>query len=105
MLIYWVNDTSATAVGSDLTCEYMHGGIGSRAATNTLRMINTEEAARKVMGMSGWRRCLMYHDIMAKVLLEDRCPDLKSDGEGLVRVMQEDDVIYEHMRSDRQTAR
>ena len=62
----------------------MHGGIGSRAAASTLRMINIEEAARKVMGMSGRRRCLMHHDIMTMVVLADRCPDLKSYGECLL---------------------
>ena len=50
---------------------------------------------------------MMYHDdIMTKVALEDRSPDLQSDGERLVRAMQEDSVVDEtHERSDRQTVR
>ena len=48
LLIYWMQNEDVTAAGSDLIFEYMHGGVGPRAATAALRHINEEETARKV---------------------------------------------------------
>lgn len=77
LLFYWIENDAVTAAGSDLIFEYIHGGSGSHVAMASLRLINEEENVRKVMGMSGWRRCVFLNDLMSKVVSEKRCPDLK----------------------------
>ena len=47
LLIYWMKNEHVTAAGADLIFEYTHGGVGSRAATSALRLVNEEEASRK----------------------------------------------------------
>ena len=84
-----------TAAGSDLILEYIHGGSGSHAATALLRLINEEENVRKVMGLSGRRRCVFLNDLMTKVVCDKRYPDLKGDGEQLIRAMVDDGVMDE----------
>ena len=46
LLIFWMQNVEVAAAGSDLLFEYTHGGIGSRAATAALRLLNEEESAR-----------------------------------------------------------
>ena len=95
LLIYWMKNPDVTAAGSDLIFEYTHGGVGSHAATAALRLINEEETVRTVRGMSGWRRCVFLNDLMTKVVCDNRYPDLKTDGEQLIRAMMDDGVLDE----------
>ena len=93
LLIYWMESDAVTAAGSDLIFEYIHGGSGSHAATASLRLINEEESVRKVIGLSGWRRCVFLNDLMTKVVDDKRYPDLKSESEQLIRAMMDDGVM------------
>ena len=49
------------------------------------------------MGLNGWRRCVFLKDLMAKVVYENRYPDLETDGEQMVQGMKDDRVVDDNV--------
>ena len=60
LLIYWTKSQALIDLASDLVFEYVHGGIGSKSTTYSLRLINKEEEKRKATHFIYCRRCRPY---------------------------------------------
>ena len=72
LIAYWVQSEAVTKACADLAFEFQQGGVGSKAKTGSLKLIDDDDKKRKVQGLCGWRRCLFYGDILNGIISEDR---------------------------------
>jgi hypothetical protein len=72
LLAYWLKSDEVNNACADLAFEFQWGGVGSKAKTGTLKLIDEDDKKRKVQGLCGWRRCLFYGDLLAGLTSENR---------------------------------
>jgi hypothetical protein len=72
LIAYWSKNEDVNVACADLVFEFQLGGVGSKAHTGNLRLIDEEDKKRKVQGLCGWRRCLFLCDLQKAILSEDR---------------------------------
>ena len=92
LLLKWFPSDALKMAAEDMLFEFVHGGIGSKQKTHTLKMINAEEAKRNVEGISSWRRCLYLAQVLTAVVAEGRFAEHKTDGARLLATLTADGV-------------
>ena len=100
LLIYWMRDRTVASAAADLVFVYVHGGRASHHTTSSMKLIDAEEGSREVIGLSGWRRCIMFNDLLVGIDGEGRFSDVKHDGERLLKAMTADGVQREGLNND-----
>ena len=95
LLMYW-NSTDQQvqsrliALASDLVFHGRRLGAGSKVFAAKFDLMNADEKSREALAVSAWRKCIFLAEYLDRVLLEERFPDVKINGERLMQAMTED---------------
>ena len=90
LVAFWCQNEQVSAACADLTFDFRALGLGSKQRTATLKLLDVEDKFRAVMGISGWRKVAMYHDIAKMMVAEGRFADKGADqGERLITLLKE----------------
>ena len=107
LLIHWAkaDDDAATLdalsfLAADLVFECRACGVGSRSASKTMQLIEADDANRKVVGMSAWRKAFQFARQLGEIQAEGRKADVKSDADRLLAVLKEDKVYGGEIKPD-----
>ena len=91
LVAFWCKNEQVSAACADLTFDFRALGLGSKQRTATLKLLDVEDKFRAVMGISGWRKVALYHDISKMMIAEGRFADKGVDqGERLITLLKED---------------
>ena len=92
LIAYWLGSKDFTDLCADLAFEFSGYGIGSKAMTSVLKLIERDDKARAVEGCSAWRHAHFISEIADRMNAEGRKSEIKNEGERLLISLREDGV-------------